>query len=55
MDKEIPELAIEVVYTSGGIDILKIYRRLGVKEVWFLRMETLPFRELVPHSRWQNK
>lgn len=34
-DKEIPDLAIEVVYTSGGVDTLEIYRRLGIKEVWF--------------------
>ncbi len=34
-DKEIPDLAIEVVWTSGGIDKLEIYRRLGVGEVWF--------------------
>ncbi|MEA5510967.1 Uma2 family endonuclease [Crocosphaera sp. UHCC 0190] len=34
-DKDIPDLAIEVVYTSGGIDTLEIYRRLGVLEVWF--------------------
>lgn len=54
-DKEIPDLAIEVVYTSGGVDTLEIYQRLGVKEVWFWRMETLPARELVPHSRWQNQ
>ena len=33
-DKEIPDLAIEVVYTSGGVDTLEIYRRLGVREVW---------------------
>ena len=33
-DKDIPDLAIEVVYTSGGVDTLKIYRRLGVSEVW---------------------
>ena len=33
-DKEIPDLAIEVVYTSGGLDILEIYKRLGVGEVW---------------------
>ena len=33
-DKEIPDLAIEVVYTSGGVDTLEIYRRLGVGEVW---------------------
>ena len=35
IDKEIPDLAIEVVYTSGGVDTLEIYRRLGVTEVWF--------------------
>ncbi|CCQ52234.1 Uma2 family endonuclease [Crocosphaera watsonii] len=34
-DKDIPDLAIEVIYTSGGIDTLEIYRRLGVTEVWF--------------------
>jgi Uma2 family endonuclease len=34
-EKEIPDLAIEVIYTSGGIDTLEIYKRLGVKEVWF--------------------
>ena len=34
-NKEIPDLAIEVVYTSGGIDTLEVYRRLAVKEVWF--------------------
>ena len=34
-DKDIPDLALEVIYTSGGVDILKIYQRLGVREVWF--------------------
>ncbi len=29
-----PSLAIEVEWTSGGIDKLEIYRRLGVREVW---------------------
>lgn len=29
-DKEIPDLAIEVVYTSGGVNTLEIYQRLGV-------------------------
>ncbi len=32
---EVPELAIEIVQTSSGIDKLEIYRRLGVREVWF--------------------
>ncbi|MGC4117034.1 MAG: Uma2 family endonuclease [Myxococcales bacterium] len=30
-----PDLVIEVVLTSGGVDKLSIYRRLGVREVWF--------------------
>src|SRR5438552_7224537 len=32
-----PDLAIEVVWTSGGIDKLEVYRGLGVREVWFWR------------------
>jgi Uma2 family endonuclease len=34
-EKEIPDLAIEVVFSSGGIDSLKIHQYLQVKEVWF--------------------
>jgi Uma2 family endonuclease len=33
--KSIPDLAIEITATSGGIDVLAIYRRIGVQEVWF--------------------
>lgn len=33
--QEIPDLAIEVIITSGGIDKLEIYRGLNVQEVWF--------------------
>jgi Uma2 family endonuclease len=33
--REFPDLALEIVQTSGGIDKLEIYRRLGVGEVWF--------------------
>jgi Uma2 family endonuclease len=33
--KETPDLAIEVAWTSGGIDKLEIYRRLHISEVWF--------------------
>lgn len=29
-----PDLAIEVVWTPGGIDKLDVYRDLGVREVW---------------------
>ncbi|HEX6739168.1 MAG TPA: Uma2 family endonuclease, partial [Vicinamibacteria bacterium] len=34
---EVPDLAIEVIWTSGGLDKLEIYRRLGVREVWIWR------------------
>jgi len=34
-DPRRPDLAIEVVWTSGGIDKLAVYRKLGVGEVWF--------------------
>ena len=30
-----PDLAIEVVWTSGGIDKLSTYQKLAVREVWF--------------------
>jgi len=33
--KEVPDIAIEVVLTSGGIDKLSVYRGLRVPEVWF--------------------
>lgn len=36
-----PDLAIEVIWTSGGLDKLKIYRKLGVAEVWIWRRGTL--------------
>ena len=40
-NKPLPELAIEVVWTSGGIDKLEIYRRLRVGEVWFWKDEVI--------------
>ena len=40
-DPERPDLAIEVVWTSGGINKLEIYRKLGVREVWFWRRNRL--------------
>lgn len=30
-----PDLAIEVIKTSGGLKKLEIYQRLGVREVWY--------------------
>lgn len=40
-EKDIPDLAIEVIITSGSIDKLAIYRRLGVTEVWFWEINRL--------------
>ena len=34
-DRERPDLAIEVVVTSGGIDKLEAYKRLQIPEIWF--------------------
>ncbi|MFC1642300.1 Uma2 family endonuclease, partial [Myxococcota bacterium] len=34
-DDEYPDIALEVVLTSGGIQKLEVYRGLGVHEVWF--------------------
>ena len=34
-EKEFPDIAIEVIVTSGGVDNLEVYKRLGIKEVWF--------------------
>ena len=33
--KRRPDVAIEVTWTSGGIDKLDVYRKLGVREVWY--------------------
>jgi Uma2 family endonuclease len=39
--KEYPDLAIEVIFTSGSLASLKIYQKLGVKEVWFWENDQL--------------
>jgi Uma2 family endonuclease len=32
--KTVPDLALEVIWTSGGLEKLELYRRIGVGEVW---------------------
>ncbi|MBD2300325.1 Uma2 family endonuclease [Nostoc sp. FACHB-190] len=49
--KDIPDLAIEVNITSGSLDKLKIYQRLGVAEVWvwqFNQLKLYHLREEIP-------
>jgi Uma2 family endonuclease len=36
-EEESPDIALEVIWTSGGIDKLAVYAALGVREVWFWR------------------
>ncbi|WP_394850546.1 Uma2 family endonuclease [Pendulispora brunnea] len=36
-----PDLAIEVVWTAGGINKLEVYRKLQVAEVWYWRRNRL--------------
>lgn len=33
--RDVPDIALEVVVKSGGIDKLAVYQGLGVREVWF--------------------
>jgi Uma2 family endonuclease len=47
LDKDRPDLALEVVWTSGGIQKLEVYRRLGIGEVWFWKNDELTFHVLV--------
>lgn len=39
--KPIPDLAIEIVFTSGGPNKLQRYAALGVAEVWFWQAESI--------------
>ncbi|HVW26054.1 MAG TPA: Uma2 family endonuclease [Polyangiaceae bacterium] len=41
-----PDIAIEVIWTSGGINKLEVYRKLGVKEVWYYERGSLRFYTL---------
>lgn len=42
----IPDIAIEVVWTSGGLNKLEIYQGLGIPEVWFWKEGKLTFHIL---------
>lgn len=36
-DREVPDVALEVVVTAAAIDKLEVYRGLGVREVWIFQ------------------
>lgn len=45
-DKDIPDLAVEVIFSSGSIDDLDKYQTIGVQEVWFWRNNKITFYHL---------
>ncbi|MEM8675993.1 MAG: Uma2 family endonuclease [Cyanobacteria bacterium P01_G01_bin.67] len=45
-DKDIPDLAIEVIFSSGSLDDLDKYQAIGIKEVWFWRNNQVTFYQL---------
>jgi Uma2 family endonuclease len=45
-DKDIPDLAVEVIFSSGSIDDLNKYQTIGVQEVWFWRNNKITFYQL---------
>jgi Uma2 family endonuclease len=53
-EKEFPDLAIEVVFSSGGLDSLEIYKRLEIKEVWFWQDDRLKIYVLDNHEYQQS-
>ena len=54
--KQIPDLAVEVIFSSGSVEDLEKYRKLGVKEVWFWINNQLEIYVLVGDSyQKQNK
>jgi Uma2 family endonuclease len=44
--KDHPDIAIEVIWTSGGLDKLEIYRGLNVREVWVWEQSEIVVHEL---------
>lgn len=45
-EKQFPDLAIEIVLSSGVVDKLEIYRGLGVTEVWVWEAEEFTIHSL---------
>lgn len=45
-DAKAPDIALEVIWTSGGLDKLAIYAGLGVPEVWIWKQLRITFHLL---------
>ncbi len=53
--KPIPDLLIEVIVSTGGIDKLELYQRLGIPEVWFWEDGVLRIYHLQENSQLVEK
>ncbi|MGK7961241.1 Uma2 family endonuclease [Crocosphaera sp.] len=49
-DKDVPDLAIEVIFSSGSIDDLNKYHLIGVQEVWFWKNQKITFYQRQPQG-----
>ncbi|MEC4893155.1 MAG: Uma2 family endonuclease [Oscillatoria sp. PMC 1051.18] len=45
-EKDFPDLVIEVIITSGRINRLQLYQRLGIREIWFWQNDTFSIYHL---------
>lgn len=53
-EPERPDLAIEVVWTSGGLRKLEVWRRLRVPEVWFWIDDVITIHVLRPDGHYEQ-
>ena len=54
-EKEFPDIAIEVIVSSGGVDNLEVYKRLGIKEIWFWKNDCLTIYYLNQKGEYQQQ
>jgi Uma2 family endonuclease len=45
-DREVPDVALEVIFSAPLVDKLEVYRGLGVREVWLFRNEAFELMTL---------
>jgi Uma2 family endonuclease len=53
--KEYPDLAIEVVMTTGGVEKLRVYEGLGAREVWFFKNGRFAIHELAASGGYSER
>ncbi|HWO09621.1 MAG TPA: Uma2 family endonuclease [Polyangiaceae bacterium] len=51
-DREVPDIALEVIISNPLIDKLEVYRGLGVREVWLFRNEAFEIMTL-KHDQYE--